>query len=146
VPVAKEKAATTIEMLRLWLKTKKWGMRARTLMRARLKSGDHVCFYACGEGKVVAWAIVAGRTDALVGPDEWPEPWPAEEAIYKIPLADVTCLEVPTTVDEDLRRQLDAFRNKKVGPRWSWLVQTARPVSAHDFALLIGKQGPSADS
>ncbi len=106
--------------------------------RKSMGERDHVCFYATSVG-VVAWGRLASLPDELVTAEEWPEPTPMEGEVFKVPLEDVHWLERALTIDDDVRRRLDAFADKKQSPNWAWFVQTTRRLSEHDFLLLTGR-------
>jgi hypothetical protein len=102
-----------------------------TSARKRIRPGDAICFYAEGNG-VVCDATVATkpfrRTDL------------AERYPWIVRLSDIKLyLDHPVVIDQDLRRKLDAFKERASGKRWQWFVVTSRKISRHDFVLLTRK-------
>ncbi len=136
LPAGKAKdGASSVEQLHRWLDRGMWGMHKSTAGRTRLKAGDYVCFYAALTG-VVAHARIAGPADQIVSPAEWPEPYPVELPIYRVPLKDVIWLPSPLKIDKTVQSQMDAFAGKRPEGNPGWLVQTTRRLSPHDFAVL----------
>ena len=125
------------EVLRCWLGANMWGMGRSTPNRTRMQPGDGLCFYANRVG-IVAHARLAAPPEELVTAEEWPESSKMESEVFKVPLEGVTWLPTPIAIDEELRRRLDAFSDKKASPVWSWFVQTTRKLSEHDFHILTG--------
>ncbi len=134
VPAGNRKDKTAEEILRTWLSRNMWGMYKSTPGRKHLKAGDRVCFYAAKVG-VVAVAEMGGDADELLPEEQVPE-GDITEPIYKVPLANVRWLPEPVRLDESLRSQLDAFRERSLSAPWAWFIQTPSHVSEHDFQLL----------
>jgi hypothetical protein len=139
VPAGKAEGFTAREHLEHWLGREFWGFGESTAGRKSMKIGDRLCFYAAGEGVVVAYATLSGPTTAQVGPDEWPGPNGYEPGAYKLPLADVTWLDEPIELTAALRSKLDAYQGKGPNANWSWLVQTTHRISESDFLRLTGQ-------
>jgi hypothetical protein len=59
-------------------------------------------------------------------------------AFYKVPLVQVTWRDPPVRLNSSLRRTLDAFQGREIDGIWSWLVQTTRRLSEHDFRKMTG--------
>lgn len=138
VPASAHSGVTAEQSLRHWLDSGKWGFWESTPGRKSVHTGDLMAFYAAGKG-VLAFAEVAGDANLLVAPDEWPEPVPQDKPVYKVPLKNVKWLSAPNKVDAQLRSSLEAFAGRDVNGNWSWLVQTTRRLSAHDFQKLTGQ-------
>jgi Type I restriction enzyme R protein N terminus (HSDR_N) len=127
------------DYLKMWLPRGYWGFGAGTPGRKAIKAGDHVCFYTGKTHQVVAYAKATGPIDTPVAASEWPEPTPPEGVVYKVPLADVTWLQHPITIDATLRAKLDKFVGKDPNAPWWWFVQTTRELGQADFMLLTGR-------
>ncbi len=140
LPAGNTKDTTAEESLRACLGRRMWGMRASTPHRQSLRAADRVCFYASGVG-VVATAVVAGRADQALRPEEMPEP-PSDptQPLYRVPLADIRWLPAPVPLDEALRSRLEAFRGRSMSAPWSWFIQTPSRLSEHDFQLLTAEE------
>jgi hypothetical protein len=94
-----------------------------------IRKGHRICFYAAPHG-VVAYATVA-REPKSGG--SWKYPWVC-------PLRVFSFIRRPVVIDAELRRRLNAFKKKRPNARrqWGWFVQVTRPLTLHDFKLLIG--------
>lgn len=130
--------ADAVTVLHEWLDRSMWGLYESTAGRKRVKAGDWVCFYAGNVG-VVAYARVARTADAAVPSQEWPEPSPPLQPVYKLPLTDVRWLPEPVKLDERCRVALDAFKGKARDRAWGWFVHTTSKLTLHDFELLTGQ-------
>lgn len=139
IPAGKRGGSTAAEHLAMWLHKGFWGFWAATPGRKVIRPGDWACFYAAKTKQILAYGRISGELDSLVTPDEWPEPNPPEQPIYKVPLEDIVWLAPPMTVDGAIRAQLDAFRGKEATAGWAWLVQTTRRLSEADFLRLTGR-------
>jgi hypothetical protein len=110
-----------------------WGFGPKLAARKYMRPGDRICFYATGTG-VVASAVIAeaprNSHDGRIG-DPIRFPWVAS-------LRDVRMFERPVLLTRDLRKELDAFSARDPDELWSWFVQFAHSVSAHDFLMLTG--------
>lgn len=107
--------------------------------RVKIKPGDWICFYACGEG-VVAHAKVAsapekGSHPKLRFPDK--HPW-----VFKLEQPRLY-LDTPVVLDAKMRAKLDAFNGRDPEKGWAWFVQFTKTISQHDFKLLT--RSASAD-
>jgi predicted type IV restriction endonuclease len=143
-PAGDEGGFPATEHLKRWITAGYWGVGKSTAHRSRLKTGDACCFYAKRVG-IVAKALIAGPASELVSIGEWPGPGPFAEDALKVPLANIHWLEKPVEVSVGLRGNLEAFRGKDMSRPWSWLIQTTRRISEHDFKLLtVGSAGLSA--
>jgi hypothetical protein len=120
----------------MWLPRGYWALGERTPGRKAIQPGDRACFYAAGLYQVVAFADVEGKIVIPVSPEEWPEPNPQSDALYKMPLANVTWLSPPTSLDHELRAQLDALAGKDPKRNWGLFFQTSRRLSLADFKRL----------
>jgi len=104
----------------------------RTPGRKEIKPGDWICFYAAGVG-VVAHARVKSKPKRkphkkIQHPERYP--WTFELEETKLYAKD------PVILDVNLRRKLDAFKNRDPEKYWAWFVQATRKVSKHDFMVL----------
>jgi hypothetical protein len=104
----------------------------RTPGRTRIRSGDHICFYATGLG-VVAHAEVASqpertRDQRLEHPDDYPY-------VFKVK-SQRLYIDNPVILNPSLRQELDAFKGRDPNRPWAWFVQATRKVSVQDFGLL----------
>lgn len=138
VPASGHAGISAEQSLRYWLNSGKWGFWESTPGRKSVHAGDCIAFYAAGKG-VLAYAEVVGDADLLVTPDEWPEPVAQDKPVYKLPLKNVKWLAAQNKIDAQMRSSLDAFANRDPNGNWSWLVQTTRRLSAHDFKELTGQ-------
>jgi hypothetical protein len=105
--------------------------------RKTLKPGDRLAFYESGVG-VVAEAEVASLPERRELPytrrsDKFPWAFAVRDVRY--------FFDAPIALDADLRSRLDAFRGRAQTQKWAWFVQGTHRVSAHDFALLVGREG-----
>ena len=104
----------------------------KTPGRKRLQVGDHICFYASGNG-VVAHATVASLPERGKDPkvrDSDRYPW-----LFKLSNARLY-VEDPVVVDSDLRSRLDAFKGRDPSTHWAWFVQGTKKVTKDDFERL----------
>jgi hypothetical protein len=144
-PASKVGNIDATEHVRLWLSQGFWGMGESTPGRKHLRKGDHVCFYVVGVGIAVT-AVIGGPATNLLASDEIPT-GPSDHPLYKVPLQNVEWLITPVVIDADVRRRLEAFKDKDVNGMWAWLVQTNRKLTKHDFDMLAGKgEGQSTAS
>ncbi len=100
-----------------------------------LKPGDRICFYETGKG-VVAEAEVASAPEHrhlpyVRTPEKYPWAFRVQDVRY--------FFDEPVVIDTGVRTQLDAFRGRDPSRGWAWFVQQTHPVTAHDFALLTGR-------
>lgn len=131
LPVAADDEESAEEIIqRLVEQGKVWaGRRVKAL-----KPGDHVCFYASGNG-VVARATVRTPPELTLHPIAAPV-----EPSWVFDLKDVVVdLENPVVIDEQLRAKLNAFQKIDPNKAWSWIVMGTRHVDQHDFEVLTGK-------
>jgi hypothetical protein len=136
LPVGRGKdGAKALEELHRWLDKGFWGFHKGTRYRQQLQAGDYVCFYI-GKPGVAATARIAGPTDLLVTSTEWPEPYPMDDEIYKIPVREIAWLPAPRPIDKAVRAKLDAFKGKNPDANPGWLVQTTNRLTAHDFDVV----------
>lgn len=136
IPAGNRKGIKSIDYLNMWLARGYWALGARTPGRKAIQPGDRACFYAAGLHQVVAYADVMGKINALVSPEEWPEPNPQTDVLYKMPLAHVTWLKPPTLLDLELRGRLEALADKNPAGNWGLFFQTSRRLSAADYKRL----------
>ena len=100
--------------------------------RLAIKGGDWVCFYAVRRG-IVGHAVLTSSVYRLQNPviramGEYP---------WAVDLGQISLyLDNPVVIDVDLRKKLDAFKDKPVVGKWSWIVQATHRVSEHDFKCL----------
>jgi hypothetical protein len=129
--------AKPIDQLHRWLDRGFWGFYKSTPGRTRLRAGDYICFYANRAG-VAARARVAGAADTVVSQREWPEPYPMDKDVYKVPLRDIAWLPAPRPITRAIRARMEAFEGRNLDANPGWLVQTTRPLTPRDFELLVG--------
>jgi hypothetical protein len=104
-------------------------------VRASLKSGDWICFYASAIG-IVAHARALGKPEAHKHPQI-----DYDRYHLVIRLDDPQLyLDNPVVIDAAVRKRLEAFRGRNPVMTWSWFVQTTRRISEHDFRVLIGQK------
>jgi Type I restriction enzyme R protein N terminus (HSDR_N) len=131
-PVKDEPDATVEETLHSLLDKGVYVFGDRTAGRARLRSGDRICFYSSGVG-VVADAVIASpaeRKGVEFAKHTVNYPW-------AFAVRDVRYyLETPVIINHEMRAKLDAFRDKDPRGNWSWFVQGTGYVTGHDFGLL----------
>lgn len=136
IPAGNRNGIKAIDYLRIWLSRGYWALGERTPGRKAIQPGDRACFYAAGLHQVVAYADVVGKIDAPVSPEDWPEPNPQRDVLYKMPLANVTWLTPPTPLDREVRAQLDALAGKNPDDNWGLYFQTSRRLGDADFKRL----------
>jgi hypothetical protein len=132
-----EDGAKPIDQLHRWLDRGYWGFYRNTPGRTRLQAGDYICFYASRLG-ISARARITGSVDTRVSTEEWPEPYPPSQDVYKVPLKDVAWLPSARPMSKSMRAQLEAFQGRNLDANPGWMVQTTRALSPHDFELLVG--------
>ena len=136
IPAGNRNGIKAIDYLNMWLARGYWALGERTPGRKAIQPGDRACFYAAGLHQVVAYADVVGKINAPVSPEEWPEPNPQSDVLYKMPLANITWLKPPTQLDLDLRGQLEALAGKNPAGNWGLFFQTSRRLTQQDFKRL----------
>ncbi len=118
---------------RLIVDEKIWAFGENTPGRKLIQPGDWVCFYLSKKG-VVAHGQVASNPTYQKNPKERvPEKYPWVFNLVNI----VVYPKTPVPLDENLRRDLDALKNRDTKSRWGWFVQSNRRVSETDFNKLI---------
>jgi hypothetical protein len=136
IPAGNRKGIKSIDYLKMWLARGYWALGERTPGRKAIQPGDRACFYAAGSHQVVAYADVVGKINAPVSPEEWPEPNPQSDVLYKMPLANLTWLKPPTLLDLELRGQLEALAGQNPAGNWGLFFQTSRRLTQQDFKRL----------
>lgn len=133
-PVRDEEDETASETIqKLVGKLKIYAFGERTPGRKLIKKGDKICFYETGNG-VVANATVDSLPENKISTDiRNPELYPWTFKLKEPQLY----LDNPTIINKDLRRQLDAFKDKDPNKLWAWFVQSTRKISENDFNKLI---------
>jgi hypothetical protein len=145
IPAGNRDGFKAIDYLKMWLSRGYWALGERTPGRKAIQPGDRVCFYAAGLHQVVAYADVVARIDTPVTPEDWPEPRPQQNVLYKMPLVNVTWLTPPTLLDRKMRSQLDALGGRDPDDNWGLYFQTSRRISNSDFKRLTGtSRGPGS--
>jgi hypothetical protein len=104
--------------------------------RLRIKAGTRVCFYAKGIG-VVAEATAAGPVERREirfarRHELFPYAFPVGRERY--------FFDKPVVIDVNLRRRLDAFKDKNPAGKWAFLVQNPRELTEHDFKVMTGSR------
>ena len=132
-PVKDDEYATAQEtIINILDKRKIYAFGERTPGRKKIKSGDMICFYETGNG-IIAHAEVRSKpiyepNEAVKNPDLYP---------YTFKVANVQLyLNQPVIIDESLRRELDAFKDKDPSKIWAWFVQSTRQITKSDFEKL----------
>ena len=138
VPAGDQGGHSAEDHLRAWLGHGFWGFGHSTPGRKAMQPGDRACFYAAKTHTIMAMATIAGSLDHHVDADEWPGPGPYDGSVYKVPLSEIVWLEPAPVLDAAMRSTLDAFKDKVAGAGWSWLVQSTRRITEHDFRRLTG--------
>ncbi|MBU1067139.1 EVE domain-containing protein [Patescibacteria group bacterium] len=101
--------------------------------RKQLKPDDWICFYATGGKGVIGHAKVVSR------PEKNPHPMVNESEKYPWTFrVDEATLyfDKPIKIDVEMRKKLDAFKNKEPGKYWGLFLIATRKISEHDFKLL----------
>lgn len=104
----------------------------RTPGRTRMRPGDIICFYACGNG-VVAHAEVASPPERKPHPKvRHPDKYP-----WTFKLKNVKAyFDKPVIIDAELRSKLKAFSKSDPKKSWAWFVKATRKISQEDFIIL----------
>ena len=136
IPAGNRKGIKSIDYLKMWLARGYWALGERTPGRKAIQPGDRACFYAAGLRQVVAFADVTGKIDSAVSMDDWPEPSPQTDVLYKMPLANIKWLTPPTPLDLEMRMQMEALVGKDPAGNWGLFFQTSRRLSLADFKRL----------
>ena len=134
-PAASVEDTSSVDQLHLWLSRGFWGVGSSTAHRTRIRAGERCCFYATGIG-IVAHGTIAAPADQIVEKREWPGPNAWRAGVYKLLVSDTIWHRSPLEISADLRRTLDAFRDKEPSGPWSWFVQTTSQITEHDFEIL----------
>jgi hypothetical protein len=109
---------------------KKYALGNKVLVKRKIKKGDWICFYSSMKG-VIAHAQVASN------PAETPDQAIFDEYSWVFNLENTHLyLDNPVALSADTRRKLDAFKKKRPDARWTWIIQTTRRLTKHDFDLL----------
>ncbi|MCB8933055.1 MAG: type I restriction enzyme HsdR N-terminal domain-containing protein [Fimbriimonadaceae bacterium] len=135
-PVKSEDGKTAEAIIRSLLDRGWYVFADATKGRKRLKPGDWICFYQGKKGVVaecqVASAPEIGEVPGVKAPHKYRWRFRVQHPRY--------FFESPIPIDVALRRKLDGFVDKDPeSTTWSWFVQGTCIVSAHDFALLTGR-------
>lgn len=132
-PVASGKLLAAQEVIHTLVGQERiYALGERTPSRSQLKPGDWISFYASGKG-------VIGHARLISAPEKKPHHRASKFTRYPwlVQLDNVQLyLDEPIAIDDALRRRLDAFRDREPNKPWSWLVQTTRKITEHDFAIL----------
>ena len=118
---------------RLIVEEKIWAFGENTPGRKRIQPGDWVCFYSSKKGVVAHGQVASNPTYQKHPKVRDPEKYPWVFNLVNI----VVYPESPVRLDENLRRDLDALKNRDTKSRWGWFVQSNRRVSETDFNKLI---------
>ena len=140
IPAGKRHGLSAAAHLKLWLGAGFWGFGESTPGRKTLRAGDWVCFYAAERAGILAYARMAASVDALVTAEEWPEAFPPDGPVYKLPLSEINWLPIPVKLDASTRAGLDAFAGSSPGKQWGFFVQTTRRLTQGDFDRLTGRE------
>jgi hypothetical protein len=109
---------------------KKYALGSKVLVKGKIKQGDWMCFYSSKKG-VVADAQVASN------PAETLDQAIFDEYSWVFNLENTHLyLDRPVALSSDIRRNMDAFKERRPEARWSWIVQTTRRLTKHDFDIL----------
>jgi len=108
----------------------------RTPGRKRLKVGDHLCFYATGQG------IMADAEVASV-PERKPDTRVTHSKEFPFTFRLRKCalyVDRPVVLDAASRNELDAMKGRNPGGPWAWFVQGTHKITERDFNLLTRRQ------
>jgi len=114
-----------------------YGYGKNTPGRKEIKPHDRICIYEVGKG-IVSHGTVATYPKNQIHPalDYEKFPWVFEIEDSRLYLDD------PVELTPELRKQLDAFKDKNI-ENWSWFVQSTRKLTKKDFKLLINQKSQS---
>jgi EVE domain len=113
---------------------KKYALGSKVLVKRKIKEGDWICFYSSMKG-IVAHAQVTSN------PTETPDQAIFNEYSWVFNLENTRLyLDRPIAISSDIRRNMDAFKKKRPGAHWAWIVQTTRRLTKHDFDVLTRQQ------
>ena len=104
----------------------------RTPGRKFLKPGDWICFYATGKGAI-------GHAKVLSKPEKKPHPkvLDPEKYPWTFRLEEVKLyLDDPKIIDAEMRKKLNAFKDKTLQKNWGWFLYSTRKISEKDFKLI----------
>lgn len=126
--IKKDKAEETVDIL--LLRESKFGLGNKSGGNVSVKPNDNICFYISGEG-IVAHAVVNSfiNKEKIEGFEAYPN-------VFKI--KDLNILKTPIKITEDLRNNLDAFKNTSI-KNWGWFVTNCHTVSENDYKELISQ-------
>ncbi len=115
----------------LMIKESKFALGNKSGGNASVKPKDYICFYVSGEG-IIAHAEVNSFVNKgrIKGFESYPN-------IFEI--KNLNTFNNPIELNEDLRRQLDAFKTTSI-KNWGWFVTNCHTVTENDFKILTSKK------
>ena len=140
-PVADHEDETKQECIeRLVGEHQMYAFRGRTHRRNPLKVGDHICFYATGQG-------ITANAEVASPPQRKPDLRVKHSTDFPFTFGLRNCrlyADHPVVLDAALRTRLDAMKTRDPGRPWAWFVMSTHKITEHDFNLLTSQQGRGA--